>query len=52
MSEIVEDEKNGPGYLMESLKLHAIIEVTHLIDSGKYDEACKVAKAVERMSRI
>lgn len=40
------------GKLLETMKLHAIIEVTHLIDSGKYDEACKVARACKRVASI
>lgn len=40
------------GRLLETMKLHAIIEVTHLIDSGKYDDACKVALAARMVMAI
>lgn len=44
-------EKCG-GALLETMKLHAIIQITHLIDTERFDEACKLALAVERVARI
>lgn len=40
------------GRLLETMKLHAIIQITHLIDTEKYDDACKVARACKRVASI
>ena len=42
-------EENRGGALLDALKLHAIIQVTHLIDTERFDDACKVACAVEKV---
>lgn len=52
MNEMKQHKQETEGRLLETLKLHALIQITHLIDTERYNEACKVAKAVERMSRI